>query len=100
MTRGRFILEGREPIPEPDLLKWAKWMEESTRVVKQTELDKEVLVSTVFLGLDQAFDDGEPPVLFETLVFGGDHDGETERYLSWEEAERGHEEMLVLVQGK
>ncbi|HLB64240.1 MAG TPA: hypothetical protein VJJ46_05320 [Anaerolineales bacterium] len=47
-------------------------------------------VSTVFLGLNHAYADGADE-WFETLVFGGPHDGELERYATWDEAIAGHE---------
>lgn len=53
-------------------------------------------VSTVFLVHDHQYGDG-PPLLFETLVFEGVLDGECERYATWEEAERGHAEMVRRV---
>jgi len=43
------------------------------RIVAKTDIDGEVEVSTVFLGLDHAVWDG-PPMLFETMIFGGPHD--------------------------
>lgn len=46
-------------------------------------------VSTVFLGLDHQFGEG-PPVLFETMIFGGPLDQEQWRYHTWEEAVAGH----------
>ena len=51
-----------------------------------------VCVSTVFLGLDHG-GDGGPPVLWETIVFGGEHDQDCERYTSQKEAEQGHRLM-------
>ncbi len=54
-------------------------------------------VSTVFLGLDHGYGDG-PPVLFETMVFGGPLDGEQVRYKTWEQAEAGHTAMVQTVQ--
>jgi hypothetical protein len=53
-----------------------------------------VRVSTVFLGLDHNHFGGEP-LLFESLIFGGPLDGEMRRYPTWEQAERGHAEMLA-----
>jgi hypothetical protein len=53
-------------------------------------------VSTVFLGLDHSFGDG-PPVLFETMVFGGPLDQEQERCCTWEEAEAMHAAMVARV---
>lgn len=57
----------------------------------------EVTVSTVFLGLDHRMFGEGPPILFETLVFGGPNDGRMERYCTWEEAERGHKVMCGIV---
>lgn len=71
----------------------------------------EAKVSTVFIPLDHNFNNffeswqGEPegvdrrPILFETLVFGGDHDGEMDRYASLGEAKQGHWRMVDLVKG-
>lgn len=50
-------------------------------------------VSTVFLTVDHGFGRGAP-VLFETMVFGGDHDGEQWRYRSWDDAEAGHRAVV------
>lgn len=51
--------------------------------------DGMVEVSTVWLGLDHQFGEG-PPLIFETLIFGGDRDGEVRRYSTKEEALAGH----------
>lgn len=92
----QYILKDRKPIHEPDILKWGEWYGDiKNRVVKRTEVGG-CEVSTVFLGLDHSFDDG-PPVLFETLVFGGPLDEEMERYHAWEEAEKGHQDMVERV---
>ncbi len=53
-------------------------------------------ISTVFLGMDHSWGGG-PPLLFETLVFGGPLDDEMERYSTWEQAEAGHEAMVARV---
>jgi hypothetical protein len=64
---GRYILNGHEPVEEPDLLTWARWIETADRHVRDTFRD-DVRVSTVFLGLDMNVFGG-PPDLFETMVF-------------------------------
>ena len=38
-----------------------------------------------------------PPLLFETMIFGGPHDGYQERYTFWDEAEAGHAKALGMV---
>lgn len=53
-------------------------------------------ISTVFLGSDHQYLDG-PPLLFETMVFGGPMDGEMERYTTLEQAEQGHKAMVDRV---
>lgn len=100
----RYILDGHTPVQEPDLMKWSGWYEKANRRVRQStatvKLDGknvgEVRVSTVFLGLDHSFGDGEP-MLFETLVFGGPLDGEMDRCSTWEGAEKMHDLMCERV---
>ena len=47
-------------------------------------------------GLD--FNDGEgPPLVFETMVFGGDLGGSQVLTATWEEAEAAHEKMVKYV---
>ena len=48
------------------------------------------------MGLDHAFMGG-PPLLFETMIFGGEHDQFQERYSTWEEAMAGHKKAVELV---
>ncbi len=88
----RYILNGHDPVPEPDLHKWAEWFEEAERHVAFNEIGC-TTISTVFLGLDHSFGNGSP-ILFETLVFGGVFNGYMERYASWDEAVAGHERVL------
>lgn len=92
-----YILQDGIPIPEPDIRKWGAWMQsaEKNRRVAWTEFPG-VNVSTVFLGLDHAFGGGTP-VLFETMIFGGEHDQYQERYHTLEEAMLGHERAVALV---
>jgi hypothetical protein len=53
----------------------------------------------VFLGLDHAWD-SDIPVLWETMIFGGEHDQYQERYTSYEDALKGHQTALNLVKEK
>lgn len=94
----KYILEGHEVIECTDLMKWAKWIENADRNVAKTTISPDVKVSTVFLGLNHNYGDGEP-LLFETMVFGGEHDEEMERYSTWEQAEIGHKIWVDKLQG-
>ena len=92
----KYILQGKEPILEPDLMKWGEWFENvKNRTVKKTEID-DIQISTIFLGIDHSFS-GHIPILFETMVFGGTLDQEMDRYSTWEKAEQGHEKMIEKV---
>lgn len=62
--------------------------------VGYVELENDVNVSTVFLRLDHNFFGEGPPILFETMIFGGPLDGYQLRYATWEEAEEGHEKAI------
>jgi hypothetical protein len=57
-------------------------------------------ISTVFLSMDHGLagliGDGSP-VLFETMVFGGEHDEYQERYHTYDEAEEGHKRIVEMV---
>jgi hypothetical protein len=94
-----------------DSIRWAQWFETAERHVAEDilsggeettqQLHEEHLpgirVSTVFLGLDHNYFRGPRPVLFETMVFGGPHDGSTWRYSTWDAAEVGHRRAVLLV---
>lgn len=94
---GQYILEGKDPKLVEDVLEWGKWFETANRHVAQTTLPNGTRVSTVFLGLDHSFSDGEP-ILFETMIFGGEHNEYQERYSTWEEAEAGHKQAVKLAE--
>lgn len=90
----KYILEGKNVI-RADFMTWAKWFETADRNVAKTMV-RDIRVSTVFLGLDHQFVDG-PPMIFETLVFGGSLDQEMDRYSTWDDAEKGHDAMVERV---
>lgn len=93
----KYILDGHTPIPVASLEEWARAFETMDRHVAKTQIG-EVGVSTVFLGIDHNFGDG-PPLLFETMIFGGEHDEWQERCSTWREAEEQHERACALVRG-
>lgn len=92
----RYILNANgEPEECADLLTWGKWMRDGERHVGKDHVG-DVRVSTVFLGLDHNFVGGEP-VLWETMIFGGPHDGYQDRYTSRADAEAGHLKAVELA---
>jgi len=92
----RHILDANgEPVPCEDLFTWGRWMQTADRHVAHTHFG-DVRVSTVFLGLDHSFGDG-PPVLWESMVFGGPLDQEQRRYTSRADADAGHTALCMAV---
>lgn len=95
---GKYILdEAGQPLRVDDLETWARWFETSgdARIVARTELD-EARVSTVFLATDHQWGEG-PPVLFETMIFGGPWDQSQWRWVSREAALAGHDRIVAAV---
>jgi len=90
-----YILDGHTPVICSGPIEWAERFEPAGRRVAHTEND-EVRVSTVFLGIDHAWGNSRP-MLFETMVFGGDHDGDMRRYSTWDEAADGHLDVCKLI---
>lgn len=89
-----YILDGHEPKPA-ELMDWARWFQTAERHVAETHIGP-AHVSTIFLGLDHRFGSSGPPLLFETMIFGGPHDGYQDRYATWDEAQAGHAKAVVL----
>jgi hypothetical protein len=94
MDMGHYILKGKEPV-SASLLEWGQWFGTADRHVNKTKVG-DVDISTVFLGIDHNYGSG-PPLLFETMAFGGKLDQECERYSTWIQAEQGHQAMVERV---
>jgi hypothetical protein len=97
---GLFILggnDGHTPVPVDDVVSWGSWFcqHDQARTVGHTRMGG-TLVSTVFLGIDHAFLGG-PPMLFETMIFGGPNDQTQERCSTWKQAEAMHARWVTLI---
>lgn len=75
-----YVLVDGVPVEEPNVHRWARWFEEKRGESHLDDYVGKVRISTVFLGVDYRFMDNGPPILWETMVFGGKLDGHTERY--------------------
>lgn len=79
-----------------DTTEWGQLLsDDSYRLVQSDNLGK-VHVSTVWLGLNHNWGDG-PPLIFETMIFGGEHDEDQWRYSTERDARKGHEAAVQLV---
>jgi hypothetical protein len=108
--------EAGEPVGTDDVLAWAQWYRTHDRVLTRDKVGNEpgraspggagaggvsppsqAVVSTVFLAVDHGFawpPGSAPPLLYETMIFGGDYDQHQERYASRPEALAGHARIV------
>lgn len=92
-----YILKDGEVVEEADVIKWGKWFETAKERRIGSDEFGDVRVSTVFLGIDHNFGGEGPPIVFETMIFGGEHDQYQERYCTLEEAKAGHLKAVELI---
>ena len=64
--------------------------------VGSDQLPGDVFVSTVWLGINHNHGSG-PPLLYETMIFGGAHDQWQDRYSTRELARLGHERVVAAL---
>lgn len=88
---GYYNMDG-EPIEQDEAL---KLLDSNERIVAKNNIG-DVEISTVLLVINHQFGDG-PPLIFETMIFGGELDGETYRYSTKALAEAGHAHAVNLV---
>jgi len=93
-----YILDNNNNPVLKSTLEGTQWLTDNDhrRIVKQDQVG-DIFISTVFLGLDHAWIPGGKPVLWETMIFGGEHDQYQERYTSHKDALEGHEKALTLI---
>jgi len=90
-----YILRDGEPVECNDSAVWGEWFEKNLDD-RRVALDDTGIstVSTVFLAINHRLPGEGPPLLYETMVFGGPLDGEQWRYSTREEALKGHREVV------
>jgi len=97
MGRWYTLDENNKPVVAASVIEAAEWLDKNPerKAVKQEHIG-DIFISTVFLGLDHAWN-SDILVLWETMIFGGEHDQYQERYTSYEDALEGHQIALNLV---
>jgi hypothetical protein len=96
-----YLLTKDKKIKKVEIEEWMNFFEDvkNRQLFKDTFKRKgskeDVLVSTVFLGINHNFMGGKP-LLFETMVFNSETelDGEPFRYETFKQAEKGHYKIL------
>jgi hypothetical protein len=80
------------------LMQYIEWITTHNTQLLYTETDDARLsVSTVFLGINHAYNNQEKPLLFETMVFGGVMDKTVKRYATRAEAHKGHMDIVKIL---
>lgn len=86
-----YVLDADNHVVEVhDFATWGRFMEDQRRHIGWTQITSECHVSTVFIGIDHGLFRKGPPILFETMIFGGPLDEQQWRYASYDDAEIGH----------
>lgn len=103
MNRGWYKLDDNKKVIACTMLESAMEREKRNFIVKQ-EMIGDIKISTVFLGLDHSMDSFNPPddhkpIVFETMIFGGEHEDYQMRCSTWDEALLMHQEAVDLVKG-
>jgi|SRR4026209_2122002 hypothetical protein len=92
-----FVLnDSGEPVPVNDINEWTQWCERADRSVARTVVAPDVMVLTIFNGIDEHAENGEgrSPLLFGTRVFGGVLDGEEQLQPTRAGALAAHEHLV------
>ena len=97
MNKDYILDENNEPQVCDNIKKWGEWFRDNDRTIAKDDIGN-VQISTVFLGFDHRFGPGDP-ILYETMIFGGEHDQYQDRYCTREEALKGHQEAIDKVTG-
>ena len=99
-----YILDADQRVVKAaDGLEWRLFFEKADRQVAHNifghEAIGEIEVSTVFLGINHRFGDDGPPLVFETMIFGGGDglNGYTDRCSTWADAEAMHAKAVQHV---
>lgn len=78
------------------LMEWARRLENRRYATVALTRLGDVVVSTVWLGINHNWSEG-PPIIFETMVFGGKHDQEQYRYTTESMAMSGHQAVVAEI---
>ena len=83
-----YILENMK-IKPVGVLDWAKWYEKNKQTIETTTIG-DIQITTEFVGIDDSVFEIDSPLLFETVILGGDMNGWVCQYSTLAEAKSGH----------
>lgn len=94
-SEWHYILVGRMAVKANGFKEWSEWFCHANRTISVTRRNG-IAVSTIFLGINHGCNT-EDPILFETMIFGGERNQYIRRYTTWNDAAKGHCEICELA---
>lgn len=98
-TSRFYILDGERHVPCDDPVVWQTWMSHSQERTVARDVIGEVLVSTVFTGVDMGAGATGVAMLYQSIVMGLPGRSESRIYSTRALAQRGHDELCDMVRG-
>lgn len=99
--RRFYVLDDDQNVVEASARAWAEFLEDTEkRAVAWTEIAPGIVVGTDFIGWEPNPSGEEPQFVFRTMVRTNDVWGDWRMYPTWEEAERGHEQVVEVERRK
>jgi hypothetical protein len=96
----KFFILDEQGQPQPaTLMEWGQWFETAHRHIADDHVG-DIRISTVFLGADHNWRDEGEPLIWETMIFGGDHDQSQWRCSTREQALAQHDAAVKLAKGE
>ena len=80
---------------ERELNNWGSVMAQRDERRIDKKMIGDIKISTVLLVIDHGYDGRVE--LFETMIFGGNHDQYCDRYATWTQSKKGHKRAVLLV---
>lgn len=90
-----YILNDNVVVPA-ELQAWANWIAHN-RVSVALDSIGSAFITTVFTGLDRGYGITPQPLIFESMVLGGKYNRLVQRYSTWDQATRGHDELVTML---
>lgn len=95
MDFSYYMLKNGEIVKTTNSFEFSKWFDNiNERRIDYTEINDDIYVSTVCLGIDHNHYGEGPPVLFESMAFGCEGGERQYRYCTVAEAQEGHKKMV------
>lgn len=94
MRPMHYTMDAEGKVVPCEFMEWMIMFNQDERIIAKDTLGS-CSISTVFLGLDHAFEG--PPLIFETMIFGWRNDEYQTRCSTKEQALEQHQDAILLL---